>query len=92
MVPDQERSSPGDAKTARGERFRAAPSTRLAVSTTAGGNLTIDSAPTAAVKGETATIEVSWTGATAGEWHLGAVSHNDATGRFGLTLVEVDNR
>jgi hypothetical protein len=58
----------------------------------AGGNLTIDSAPTAAVKGETATIEVSWTGATAGEWHLGAVSHNDATGRFGLTLVDVDNR
>lgn len=44
------------------------------------------------MKGETATIEVSWTGATAGEWHLGAVSHNDDTGRFGLTLVEVDNR
>ncbi|MGH2525960.1 MAG: DUF1345 domain-containing protein, partial [Actinomycetota bacterium] len=35
-MPDQERSSPGDAKTARGERFRAAPSTRLAVSVAAG--------------------------------------------------------
>jgi subtilisin family serine protease len=63
-----------------------------AISGTPGGNLTIDSAPTSAVKNETATIRVSWTGATAGEWHLGAVSHNDATGRFGLTLVEVDNR
>jgi hypothetical protein len=63
-----------------------------AISGTPGGNLTIDSAPSAAVKNETATIQVSWTGATAGEWHLGAVSHNDATGRFGLTLVEVDNR
>ena len=62
------------------------------ISGTPGGNLTIDSAPTAAVKGETATIEVSWAGATAGEWYPGAVSHNDATGRFGLTLVEVDNR
>lgn len=36
MVPDQERSRSGDAKTTRGERFRAAPSTRLAVSAAAG--------------------------------------------------------
>ncbi|MFK7802964.1 MAG: S8 family serine peptidase [Anaerolineae bacterium] len=62
------------------------------VSATPGGNMTVDSAPTAAVIGSNDTIDVSWTGATAGEWHLGAVSHSDASGLIGLTLVEVDNR
>ncbi len=63
-----------------------------AVSATPGGNLTIDSAPTAAVIGTQATVTVSWTGATAGEWHLGAVSHTGDTGLLGLTLINVDNR
>lgn len=62
------------------------------VPATPGGNLVIDSAPEAATLGETATVEVSWTGATAGQWHLGAVSHSDGDGLIGLTLVEVDNR
>ncbi len=63
-----------------------------AVSATPGGNLTIDSAPTSATLGATEPIDVSWTGAAAGEWHLGAVSHTGDSGLMGLTLVEVDNR
>jgi subtilisin family serine protease len=63
-----------------------------AISETAGGNLTIDSAPTSATLGATGTVTVSWTGATAGQWHLGAVSHNRGSEVLGLTLVEVDNR
>lgn len=62
------------------------------ISATPGGNLTIDSAPASATTGATETIDVSWTGATAGQWHLGAVSHSDAGGVIGLTLVNVDNR
>jgi hypothetical protein len=58
-----------------------------------GGNLVIDSAPDEAVIGTTGTIQVSWTGATLGEWHLGAVRHNGPPGsNLGRTLVEVDNR
>ncbi len=63
-----------------------------AISATPGGNLTIDSAPTSATIGTTGTINLSWTGATAGQWHLGAVSHTGDVGLMGLTLVEVDNR
>jgi hypothetical protein len=62
------------------------------ISATPGGNLTIDSAPVSAALGETETLELSWTGATAGQWHLGAVSHTGDVGLMGLTLVEVDNR
>ncbi len=62
------------------------------VSATPGGNMTIDSAPASAVSGTVEPIDVSWTGAADGEWHLGAVSHSDANGLLGLTLVEVDNR
>jgi hypothetical protein len=62
------------------------------VSAMPGGNMTVDGAPSSAVIGETGTIDVSWTGATDGEWHLGAVSHAGGSGLLGLTLVEVDNR
>ena len=62
------------------------------VSATPGGNLSIDSAPTAATLGAIDTIDVSWTGATASQWHLGAVSHTGDVGLMGLTLVEADNR
>jgi subtilisin family serine protease len=62
------------------------------ISATPGGNLTIDSAPTAAALGATEAIDLSWTGATTGEWHLGAVSHTGDVGLMGLTLVNVDNR
>ena len=62
------------------------------ISATPGGNLSIDSAPSAATIGATETIDISWSGATAGQWHLGAVSHTGDAGLMGLTLVEVDNR
>jgi hypothetical protein len=62
------------------------------VSATPGGNLSIDSAPASATLGAVETIDVSWTGATAGQWHLGAVSHTGDVGLMGLTLVDVDNR
>lgn len=63
-----------------------------AISATPGGSLSIDSAPAAATLGATDTIDVSWTGATAGQWYLGAVSHNGDPGFMGLTLINVDNR
>ena len=59
---------------------------------TPGGNLSVDSAPGSATLGSTETVDVSWMGATAGQWHFGAVSHTGDTGLMGLTLVEVDNR
>ncbi|MGH3737705.1 MAG: S8 family peptidase [Micromonosporaceae bacterium] len=62
------------------------------ISATPGGSLVIDSAPAAATRATTGTVQASWTGATLGQWHLGAVSHSDADGPIGLTLVEVDNR
>ena len=62
------------------------------ISDTPGGNLTIVSAPTSATSGATETITVSWTGATLGQWHLGAVSHTGDSGLMGLTLINVDNR
>jgi len=63
-----------------------------AISAMPGGNLVIDSAPTSATIGATEAIQVSWSGATAGQWHLGAVSHTGDAGLMGLTLVNVDNR
>ncbi len=62
------------------------------ISEAPGGNLLIDSAPTVAVLGESATIDLSWTGATAGQWHLGVISHTGDSGLMDFTLVEVDNR
>jgi subtilisin family serine protease len=53
------------------------------------GNMTV-TAPGAAVLGATETITVDWAGLTAGEMYLGAVSHSDTGGIFGLTLVEID--
>ena len=48
--------------------------------------------PTEAVSGTTAIVVASWTGATLGEWHFGAVSHNDGDGVIQRTMVDVDNR
>lgn len=62
------------------------------ISATPGGNLVVDNAPSSATLGTTGTIDVSWTGASLGQWHLGAVSHTGDSGLMGLTLVEVDNR
>jgi hypothetical protein len=57
-----------------------------------GGNLTVDSAPTSATIGEKDTIGLSWSGATDGQWHLGAVSHNEGSTLRSRTLVDVNNR
>jgi hypothetical protein len=59
------------------------------ISATPGGNLSIDSAPAAAVLGTTEPIDVSWAGLADGTKHLGAVSHSDG-GLLGLTLIAVD--
>ena len=63
-----------------------------AISATPGGNLAVDSAPASAVIGTSGNVDVSWSGAALGQWHLGAVSHTGDVGLMGLTLVEVDNR
>ncbi len=59
------------------------------VPSTGGGSLTIDAAPAAATVGATASVDLSWAGLAPGADYLGAVSHNDATGPIGFTLVEV---
>jgi hypothetical protein len=59
---------------------------------TPGGNMTVSGAPASATIGTATTLTASWTGATAGQWHLGAVSHADGGGLLGLTLINVDNR
>jgi subtilisin family serine protease len=55
-----------------------------------GGSLSVTSAPTSAVQGETGTVDVAWTGLSSGTVYLGAVSHSDASGLIGLTFVGVD--
>ena len=62
------------------------------ISATPGGNMSVDSSPTSVSVGQRADVDISWAGAAAGEWHLGAISHSDASGLLGLTLVDVDNR
>jgi subtilisin family serine protease len=57
------------------------------------GNMTV-TAPTEAILGATGTITVDWPGLgpalVAGTKYLGAVSHNNATDRIGVTLVRID--
>lgn len=55
-----------------------------------GGSLMIDAAPAAATLGTTGSVDVSWSALDAGKKYLGAVSHSDATGLIGLTLINVD--
>jgi hypothetical protein len=57
-----------------------------------GGTLEVDSAPASAVNGTVGTVNVSWTGATSGQWHLGSVTHHRDGALLGRTVVEVDNR
>ncbi len=63
-----------------------------AVSATPGGTLSIDGAPASATLGTSGTVDYSWSGATDAALYLGAISHSDANGLLGLTLVEIDNR
>lgn len=53
------------------------------------GSLVVDSAPGSAVLGTTGTVEFSWSGLAPDTKYLGAVSHADAGGIFGQTLVSV---
>jgi len=53
------------------------------------GNMTVV-APTTAVLGTTANVDVSFTGLTAGKKYLGAVDFNDGTMVLDSTLVRVD--
>ena len=59
------------------------------VSATPGGSLMIDSAPASATLGATESIDLSWAGLGVDMKYLGAVSHSDAGGVFGLTLINV---
>ena len=56
-----------------------------------GGSLSIDNAPTSAVRGTTGTVDVSWS-SLASELYMGAVSHAGDGGFIGMTRIEVDNR
>ena len=56
------------------------------------GSLVITSEPANATLGTVGTIEYSWTGATAGQWHFGAIQHWSGATNMGRTLVEIDNR
>ncbi len=55
------------------------------------GNLQLD-APTSLASGQTANIRASWSGLAPDALYLGAVSHNNAEGLQGLTLLEIDTR
>ena len=55
-----------------------------------GGSLSVDSAPATATVGATETIDISWSGLSAGTSYLGAVSHTGDVGLMGFTMVEVD--
>jgi hypothetical protein len=52
--------------------------------------LVIESAPASATIGATDTVDVSWDGLSSGPAYLGAVSHSDASGQIGFTLIEID--
>ena len=55
-----------------------------------GGSLSVDSAPASATIGSVGTIDISWSGLSAGTSYLGLVSHSDASGFIGFTNVEID--
>jgi hypothetical protein len=57
--------------------------------TAGGGSLVVDSAPGSATTGVTGSVDVSWSGLTAGDTYLGAVSHTGPGGLLALTLVTV---
>jgi subtilisin family serine protease len=52
-------------------------------------NMTV-TAPASAVLGATETITVDWSALDPGTKYLGAVSHSDASGILGLTLISID--
>lgn len=57
------------------------------------GSLVITSEPADATINATGTIEYSWSGATIGQWHFGAIRHiGPGATIMGRTLIEIDNR
>jgi hypothetical protein len=56
------------------------------------GNLAVDG-PASATLGTTAPVNLEWTGLATGpgEKQVGAVSHSDAVGVQGLTIVKIEN-
>ncbi len=56
------------------------------------GNLQVTTQPERGEVGTTSNVVTSWTDASEGGWHLGAVTHHGPKGPIGVTLVEVDNR
>jgi subtilisin family serine protease len=56
------------------------------------GNLTV-TAPASATAGDTGTVDLQWAGLPTGpgEKQAGAVSHSDANGAIGLTIVNIEN-
>ena len=57
------------------------------------GNLTVDAPSTASI-GDSATIAIEWGGLFSGgpgDKALGAISHSDASGVQGLTLIDITN-
>jgi hypothetical protein len=60
------------------------------ISATPGGNLSVDNAPSSAILGAIESVDISWSGAADGTKNLGAISHSDAGGVFGLTVISVD--
>lgn len=55
------------------------------------GNLEVTDAPTQAESGESGTVDIAWSGVAPSSTALGAVSHANADGLLGLTLVSVVN-
>ena len=64
------------------------------VPSAASGTLVVNTppTPTSATSGTTAEVKVSWSGAAAGSWNLGTVTHKSDAEVLGRTLIEVDNR
>ncbi len=52
-------------------------------------NLMVDAAPPAATIATTGTVDVSWSGLSAGTSYLGSVTHDDGSGVIAVTLVDV---
>ncbi len=56
------------------------------------GSLVITGEPANATIGTVGQINYSWSGATAGQWHFGAIQHLTGATIMGRTLIEIDNR
>jgi hypothetical protein len=60
------------------------------VPTTAAGNMTATPSTTSATVGGSGTVNLSWSGLTAGTKYLGRVSYGNGSGEIGSTLVSIN--